>query len=68
MVFVFAAVWLLHLMRKSIFVKPDLDEELPGAARRLAWASLFCWFAATVTGRLLAYLGPVSGASGLSNH
>jgi hypothetical protein len=69
MVFVFAAVWLLHSMRKSIFAKPDLDEApLPGSARRLAWASLFCWFAATVTGRLLAYLGPVSGASGLSNH
>jgi hypothetical protein len=69
MAFVVAAVWLLQTMRKSVFGDSALDKApLPGSARRMAWASLFCWFAAIVTGRLLAYLGPVSGAGGLSNH
>jgi hypothetical protein len=69
MAFVAASVWLLHLIRKSVFGNPGIDQTpVPSSARRLAWASLFCWFAAIVTGRLLAYLGPVSGGSGLSNH
>jgi hypothetical protein len=69
MAFVLASVWLLHLIRKSVFRNPDLDRTgVPSSARRLAWASLICWFAAIVTGRLLAYLGPVSGGGGISNH
>jgi hypothetical protein len=69
MVFIFLAVWILVSMRKSVFGNPDIDKDpLPASARRMAWASLFCWFAAIVTGRLLAYLGPVSGGNGISNH
>jgi hypothetical protein len=41
---------------------------LPGNAKRLAWLSLVCWLGAITAGRLLAYLGPVSGLTGISNH
>ena len=69
MAFVLASVWLLHLIRKSVFRNPDLDRTgVPSSARRLAWAALICCVAAIVTGRLLAYLGPVSGGGGISNH
>jgi hypothetical protein len=39
----------------------------PAKAKVLAWASLACWFGAIVAGRLLAYVGPVSGLQGVSN-
>jgi hypothetical protein len=69
MCFVFAGVALLVLMRKRIFHAPELIEgRLPHNAKLLAWASLICWLGAITAGRLLAYLGPVSGLSGISNH
>jgi hypothetical protein len=68
MFFIFLAVWLLQSMRKTVFGFPQLDSApLPRSATRMAWASLFCWFAAITAGRLLAYLGPVSGGGGVSN-
>jgi len=68
MAFVFAGVWLLTKTRKQIFNDPQLDKgPLPSSARGLAWASLICWFGAITAGRLLAYLGPVSGLSGVTN-
>jgi hypothetical protein len=68
MAFVFAGVWLLTRTRKQIFGSPEIDRgALPGGAKGLAWASLICWFAAITAGRLLAYLGPVSGLSGVTN-
>jgi hypothetical protein len=39
-----------------------------GVAKGLAWASLICWFGAITAGRLLAYVGPVSGPPGINNH
>ena len=69
MCFVFAGVALLVTMRKRIFRAPELVQgALPSNARFLAWASLFCWLGAITAGRLLAYLGPVSGLTGISNH
>ena len=69
MVFIVAAVWILSAMRKSVFGNPTLDKApLPNSAKVMAWGSLICWFAAIATGRLLAYLGPVSGGNGISNH
>jgi hypothetical protein len=39
-----------------------------GAAKGLAWLSLAAWIGAITAGRLLAYLGPVSGGiKGLTN-
>jgi hypothetical protein len=52
-------------MRKKVFGDPNLDNgPMPGSAKGLAWASLFCWVAAVTAGRLLAYVGPVSGLPG----
>src|SRR5262249_16998372 len=66
MVFVFAGVGLLQLIRKKVFANPKLDSEpVSSDAKRLAWASLFCWLAAITAGRLLAYVGPVSGLASL---
>ena len=69
MSFVFAGVGTLIVMRRKVFATPDLDRTpVSGFAKGLAWASLICWFGAIAAGRLLAYLGPVSGLGGISNH
>ena len=69
MVFIFVGVWLLSVMRHRVFEDPQLDKgPVPAKAKTLAWASLACWFGAICAGRLLAYLGPVSGLSGVTNH
>lgn len=68
MVFVFSGVVLLIVIRRRVFGDPKLDEvPLPSKARALAWLSLICWTGAITAGRLLAYLGPVSGVPGLKN-
>jgi hypothetical protein len=62
MVFVFTGVAVLKIMRGKVFKDPELDRApVSGTAKRLAWASLVCWFGAIMAGRLLAYLGPVAG-------
>lgn len=62
MVFVFVGFWLLLRIRAKVFRDPRLDQgPVWGGAKTLAWASLFCWFAAIVAGRLIAYVGPVAG-------
>ena len=62
LVFVLFGMLLLFRIRTQVFRDPDLDNRpVPPAARRLAWASLFCWFAAICAGRLIAYVGPVAG-------
>jgi len=67
MVFVFSGIAILKIMRKKVFGDPNLDKgPMPGSAKGLAWASLFCWVAAITAGRLLAYVGPVSGLPGAS--
>jgi hypothetical protein len=69
MVFVFSGVALLVIMRRTIFGNPKLDEvPLPSSAKIMAWLSLICWTAAITSGRLLAYVGPVSGVPGLNNN
>jgi hypothetical protein len=69
MVFIFGGVVVLYKMQKKVFTDPKLDEgPVSGTAKGLAWASLICWFGAITAGRLLAYVGPVSGPPGLSNH
>src|SRR5712691_7909066 len=68
MVFIFVGVAVLQLMRKKVFGDPELDKgPVPGSAKGLAWASLICWIGAITAGRLMAYLGPVSGVPGLQN-
>ncbi|MGE3401463.1 MAG: hypothetical protein AB7K63_02680 [Vicinamibacterales bacterium] len=60
LVFVAAGVWLLFAMRKRVFQNPQLDNG-PTPGKGLAYASLACWFAAIIAGRLIAYVGPVPG-------
>lgn len=62
MIFVFGGVGLLVIMRRKIFGDAKLDERpLPPAARGMAFLSLICWVGAVTCGRLLAYVGAVSG-------
>ncbi len=69
MTFVFGGVALLVVIRRNVFRNPELDlAPLSARAKGLAWASLACWLGAITAGRLLAYLGPVSGVGNLTNH
>jgi hypothetical protein len=62
LLFVAGGLATLVLMRKHVFADPALDTRpVSGRAKQLAWASLLCWFAAIVSGRLIAYVGPVPG-------
>ena len=59
---------MLKIMRKKVFGDPQLDlAPVSGTAKGLAWVSLICWIGAITAGRLLAYVGPVSGLPGLKN-
>jgi hypothetical protein len=61
-------VVVLRMMQTSVFTDPKLDDgPLSPRVRRLAWVSLACWVGAITAGRLLAYVGPVSGIPGLTN-
>ena len=65
MVFVFTGVGILWVMRSSVFADPKVDEAPVSARTRgLALLSLICWVGAVTSGRLLAYVGPVSGLPG----
>jgi hypothetical protein len=57
------AVWLLRRIQSTLF---DLKagELTPPGAKVLAVASFLAWLAAITAGRLMAYLGPVSGLTG----
>ena len=60
--FVIAGVVLIGVTRKQVFLDPGLDARpVSSKAKMLAWASLACWFCAIVSGRLIAYVGPVPG-------
>jgi hypothetical protein len=68
MVFVFSGIVVLKLMRKKVFADPQVDHApVTDTAKGLAWLSLVCWIGAITAGRLLAYVGPVSGLPGLKN-
>jgi hypothetical protein len=62
LLFIAVGMILLFRIRRTVLRAPDVDNRpLPPAARILAWATLFCWLGAIVTGRLIAYVGPVAG-------
>src|SRR5580658_4687805 len=57
MTFVFTGIYLLARTRRQVFEDPQLDKApVTGNAKRLAWASLGCWFGAIIAGRLMAYV------------
>lgn len=57
MLFVALAVVTLQMIRTRVFGDPLLDQRpLSSAARTLAVSSLVLWIAATIAGRLIAYI------------
>jgi hypothetical protein len=66
MIFIALALANLWIARQKIFNDPQVDvKPLPDSAKLLAISSLIFWAAATTAGRLMAYIGPVSGLEGL---
>jgi len=60
--FIILAVVVRRLIDARVFGKPPADAvPLSPGVKALAAASLFCWLGAVTAGRLLAYVGPVSG-------
>jgi len=62
LVFVAIGLWLMKVIQKQVFGDPNLDTApVSSRARMLAWASILAWFCAIISGRLIAYVGPVPG-------
>ena len=62
MVFIALALINLKFIQKNVFRDPRIDKgPLSTNAKVLAATSLFLWFGAITAGRLLAYVGPVTG-------
>lgn len=62
MIFVLLGVVNLRILQTRVFREPDITQGvLPPNARLLAVTSLICWLGAITAGRLLAYVGPVTG-------
>ena len=61
MVFVALGVVNMAWLKRRMFRAGGGEHATPGWARTVAVSSLLLWIGATVTGRLMGYLGPVSG-------
>lgn len=62
MIFVVLGVINLRIVQTRVFRESDITEgALPANARMLAATSLILWLGAITAGRLLAYVGPVTG-------
>jgi len=62
MVFIALAVINLRMLRKRVFEDPQIDNApFSTNVKFLAATSLLFWLGAITAGRLLAYVGPVSG-------
>jgi hypothetical protein len=64
MVFIALALVNLRILRNRVFRDPFVDKKpLSADVRVLAVTSLIFWLGAITAGRLMAYVGPVSGLS-----
>lgn len=64
MVFIALALLNLRTLRKRVFRDPLIDKKpLTSDVKILAVTSMIFWLGAITAGRLLAYVGPVSGLS-----
>ena len=64
MLFIVLAVINLRLLKTRVFSDPLLDKKpLSMNAKILAVTSLICWLGAITAGRLMAYVGAVTGLS-----
>jgi hypothetical protein len=67
MVLIALGVVNMVVIRRVVFRDPNVDHAVPVLGRLLAAASLVLWLGATTAGRLMAYLGAVSGLPGVTN-
>jgi hypothetical protein len=67
MAFVAMAMVATVRLRRRAFRGASSSSGVPERAKFLAVACLVLWTGAITAGRLMAYLGPVSGAPGLNN-
>ena len=67
MVLIALGVVNMVFIRRVVFRDPNVDNVVPALGKFLAAASLVLWFGATTAGRLMAYLGAVSGLPGVTN-
>ena len=64
MIFIALAIINLQVLRKRVFRDPLIDKKpISSNAKVLALTSLIFWLGAITAGRLMAYVGPVSGLS-----
>ncbi len=64
MAFIALALINLRMLRGNVFRDPSIDKLPPSSkAKILALTSLIFWLGAITSGRLLAYVGPGSGAA-----
>jgi len=62
MAFIAFAVMNQRMIERRVLRDPEVDKRpFSSSAKMLAVASLVCWLGAITAGRLLAYVGPVSG-------
>jgi hypothetical protein len=62
MVFIALAVLIHQMLRARVFGTQSVDKRtFSSEVKLLAVASIICWVGAITAGRLLGYLGPVSG-------
>jgi hypothetical protein len=62
LVFIALAVINVRILKRQVFGDPLVDQRsVPMRSKFLACTSLILWVAATTAGRLMAYIGPVSG-------
>ena len=62
MIFIALAVINLQMLRRRVFSNPLIDKAPPATdVKILALTSMILWLGAITAGRLLAYVGPVSG-------
>ncbi len=66
MALIAAAVGVLIRVRRDVF-RPDGPRAVTPLARTLAAASIGLWLGAIAAGRLMAYVGAVSGLPGVTN-
>lgn len=62
MVFIAVGLVSLRMIKTRVFRDPVLDEgSFASSTKVLALISIVCWLGAITAGRLLAYIGPVTG-------
>jgi hypothetical protein len=67
--FTLVACLVLILLHRRFFNDPFLDRKpVSSKAKAMAATAFICWAGAITAGRLMAYIGPVAGLPGTTNH